>query len=167
MKNGKNTIIGFLVAAIMVMSVGYALLSQQVTINGVAEVSSTWSVGITGITEGIATGGALNKTPSTYTGTTAAFDVSLSAPGDSMTYDITVTNNGSIDAILSAISVTPEEGGSDAINYEVTGVTAGTTTLSAGTTNTITVKVEWDKTAIGVPTVLSKTLTVTLNYVQA
>ncbi|MBS7020558.1 MAG: hypothetical protein KH135_01615 [Firmicutes bacterium] len=166
MKNGKNTVIGFLIASLVVMSVGYALISQQLQVNGTAEVTSTWSVGITAITEGTATGSAENKTPATYTGTTATFDTVLKAPGDSMTYDITVTNNGSIDAVLNAITITPEENGNNAILYEVTGVSAGTTTLEAGTTNTITVKVEWDRNVTEMPTIPTREITVVLNYIQ-
>lgn len=166
MKNGKNTVIGFLIAAIVVMSIGYALVSQQLQVSGVAEVTSTWSVGITAITEGVAVGGATNKTPTSFTGTTATFDTVLKAPGDSMTYDITVTNNGSIDALLNAITITPEENGNKAILYEVTGVSAGNTTLEAGTTNTITVKVEWDKNATEMPTTPTREITVVLNYIQ-
>lgn len=164
-KAGKNTVIGFLVVAILIMAAGYALLSSQLKITGTAEVTSSWNVVITAITEGTAIGTAKNRTPATSTGTTATFDVELQKPGDSMTYDITISNKGSLNAVLDSMVITPGEGGSEAITYSVTGVTEGTR-LDVDTTNTVTVKVEWDDSLSTMPEVTTKTLTVTLNYVQ-
>ena len=61
--------------------------------------------------------------------------------------------------------ITEGIGGSEAITYSVTGVTKGTR-LDVDTTNTVTVKVEWDDSLSTMPEVTNKTLTVTLNYVQ-
>ena len=154
-KAGKNTVIGFLVVAILIMAAGYALLSSQLKITGTAGVTSSWDVSITAITEGTATSN----------GTTATFDVELQKPGDSMTYDITISNKGSLNAVLDSMVITEGIGGSEAITYSVTGVTKGTR-LDVDTTNTVTVKVEWDDSLSTMPEVTNKTLTVTLNYVQ-
>ena len=164
-KAGKNTVIGFLVVAILIMAAGYALLSSQLKITGTAGVTSSWDVSITAITEGTAIGSAINRTPATSNGTTATFDVELQKPGDSMTYDITISNKGSLNAVLDSMVITEGIGGSEAITYSVTGVTKGTK-LDVNTTNTVTVKVEWDDSLSSMPEVTTKTLTVTLNYVQ-
>lgn len=164
--DGKRLLIGTLLITIVIMSIGYAALSQQLNINGTAEISGTWNVAITDITMKGKTGNASEKTAASHTATTATFDVALTAPGDSMTFDVTVTNAGNLDAILDSVVVTPEENGSPAIQYTVTGVTEKTTTLDHGTTNVVTVEVKWDPTATTMPAVLSKTLAVTLNYVQ-
>lgn len=164
-KAGKNTVIGFLVVAILIMAAGYALLSSQLKITGTAGVTSSWDVAITSITEGTAIGSAINRTPSTHTGTTATFDVELQKPGDSMTYDVTISNKGSLNAVLDSMVITEGIGGSEAITYSVTGVTKGTK-LDVNTTNTVTVKVEWDDSLSTMPAVTTKTLTVTLNYIQ-
>ena len=164
-KAGKNTVIGFLVVAILIMAAGYALLSSQLKITGTAGVTSSWNVAITAITEGTAIGTARNRTPASSTGTTATFDVELQKPGDSMTYDVTISNKGSLNAVLDSMVITEGIGGSEAITYSVTGVTKGTR-LDVDTTNTLTVKVEWDDSLSTMPEVTNKTLTVTLNYVQ-
>ena len=164
-KAGKNTVIGFLVVAILIMAAGYALLSSQLKITGTAGVTSSWNVAITSITEGTAIGTASNRTPASSTGTTATFDVELQKPGDSMTYDVTISNKGSLNAVLDSMVITEGIGGSEAITYSVTGVTKGTR-LDVDTTNTVTVKVEWDDSLSTMPEITSKTLTVTLNYVQ-
>ena len=47
----KNVVIGALVIAILIMAIGYALLSQELKVNGSGTISSTWNVGITNIVQ--------------------------------------------------------------------------------------------------------------------
>ena len=162
----KNIIIGALLAAVAIMAVGYSLLAQNLTINGTANITSTWDVQITGITEGEATGGAINKTPASFTGTTATFDVELKNPGDKMIYNITVENKGSLNAKLTGLTVSPEETAETGIYYKVTGVTKNVTTLDAAETNTITVEVGWVATDQTTPEQKTVPLTVNLVYTQ-
>ena len=111
-RDSKNILIGTLLAAVIIMSVGYAALAQRLTINGTATISSEWNVAITDIAEGTKSATAYSKTDPTSTSTTATFDAVLTAPGDSITYDVTVTNSGSLDAVLDSIVVTPQADGS-------------------------------------------------------
>ena len=193
-KEKKNILIGALLVAIIAMAVGYAALAQQLTINGTAQVSSTWDVKFTSISEGTpsnstgVTPTASNKTPAVISGnTTATFDVEFQTPGDTMEYDIIVTNNGSLDAKLANVVATASsaEGSGDlqlteanGINYEITiddqpyasaknTVLAGKPSDSPANTSTIHVKVWWDAAATTVPENAVKKLTVTLEYVQA
>ena len=164
----KNILIGVLLAAVVLMSVGYAALASQLDINGTSAISSKWDVKFTSMTDGVAVGTATNKKPAAFTSTTATFDVELVSPGDSMTYDIVVSNAGTLDAELDSIVGLPTSVPTDAIKYTVTGVSEGDV-LAAGNTTTITVKVEYDSSVDAQPTAeqLSKTLSVTLNYVQS
>ena len=82
----------FLIAAILMMSVGYAALASQLNINGTSGITGNFKVQFTDITEGVAVGSATNKTAASVTDTTATFDVEFVSPGDSMTYKITVKN---------------------------------------------------------------------------
>lgn len=165
--NSKGIIIAVLLVAIVVMSIGYAALTQKLQINGTAEITSTWDVKITGIEVKDKTGAAVEATPATSNGTTATFDVEFTSPGDSITYDVTVTNSGSLDATLASLVSTPQADGSADIIYTVTGVTAGTTEIAAdGGTNVVTVKAEFNPAATTVPTVKTRSLTVDLEYVQ-
>lgn len=164
----KNVLIGVLLAAVVLMSVGYAALASQLQINGTSKISSNWDVKFTSMTDGTAVGGATNKTAATFTSTTATFDVELVSPGDSMTYEIVVTNAGSLDATLESIEGLPTAAEGDAIKYTVTGVSEGDTLSAGGGTATVTVKVEYNSSIKTQPTAeqLSKKLSVTLNYVQ-
>ena len=105
MKDKKKVLIGILSVLVCIMTVGYALLAQELTINGRASIDSTWKVEITNITSKDIVGGAVNKVDPTYTATTANFSVGLTQPGDSITYDITVTNKGTLDAVVESINV--------------------------------------------------------------
>ena len=78
MKDKKKVMIGILSVLVCIMAVGYALLAQELTINGTATIDSTWDVKITGIAQsGEAVGGATSKASPTFTSTTANFSVSL------------------------------------------------------------------------------------------
>ena len=91
MRNKKTIMIGILCTLVAIMTVGYALLAQELNINGRASIDSTWKVEITNITEKDIVGDATSKEVPSYTSTTANFSVGLIQPGDSITYDIEIT----------------------------------------------------------------------------
>lgn len=168
MEKKKNIIIGTLLAAIVLMSVGYAALAQVLTINGTANIDAEWNIEITGITEGTMTG-ATTKTAAS-TATSATFNVDLAYPGAVATYVVDIENKGTIDAILDSITgvdsanaALPAE-----IQYEVTGVAANDALAAKGKAKA-TVTVKWVKSADNtdtIPTTKTKTATINLNYVQ-
>ena len=164
MKNKKTIMIGILCALVCVMAVGYALLAQELNINGRASIDSTWKVEITNITEKDIVGDASSKETPSYTATTANFSVGLIQPGDSITYDIEVTNSGTLDAVLESIDVSMDE--NEAIIYTTSGLKKGAKLTKNGGKNTLTVKVEYNPEVTSQPTNLGKELTVTLNYEQ-
>lgn len=127
-KKSKNIVIIALCITLIFMGVGFAALSQTLTINGTATVTGSWDIKITNIeaVEGkyahtaIASANLANfaatsgskETPATtaptavhgvvggLNSTNATFDVDLNEPGDYVIYKVTVTNNGSITAKL-------------------------------------------------------------------
>ena len=164
----KTKIIAAAFVIVGLASIAYAAFAQILTINGTGTAAGDWDVKITSITQTAATGATENSAP-TFNDTSATFDVDLAYPGASATYNVVVTNSGTIPAELTSI------GGLSAANaaaplylgYTVTGVTAGTTTLAGGgATNTATVKVEWDPTSAPASSGETKTATITLNYDQ-
>ena len=162
----QKIIIGALII-VGLASIAYAAFSQSLTINGTGTTAADWDVKITGITATSANGATQVNGSPTFTATSATFDVELAHPGASAEYQVTVTNNGSIDAKLDSLTdiATINSAAPTDITYTVSGVTASTTTLAAGTTNVVTVKVEWDANST-ITTTQSKSATLTLNYVQ-
>ena len=164
MKDKKKVIIGVLSVLVCIMAVGYALLTQELTINGSASVDSTWRVEITNITSKDVVGGAVNKTDPTYSATTANFSVGLTQPGDSITYDVTITNKGTLDAVVESINV--DKGNNPAIKYTTSGLKRGDKITKNNGTNTLTVKVDYDSSITSQPTSTTNDITVTINYQQ-
>ncbi len=159
-----------LIAALVVVglaSVAYAAFSQVLTISGTGTATGDWDVAITDITQTAATG-ATDATAPSFTGTSASFDVNLAYPGATATYEVTVTNDGSIPAVLTSVDgeSTANAAAPLYITYSVTGVTNGTTLAGGGATNVVVVTVEWDAGSSPGTSGETKTATITLNYDQ-
>ena len=104
-RNQKNILLGSLCALVLVMTVAYAAFSSSLSINGTGATTNNWDIKITNIQSKDIEGSAVDASKS-YTDLTASFSTEFTQPGDSITYDITVTNNGSLDAQLSEINKT-------------------------------------------------------------
>lgn len=181
MKDSKNLVIGLLCAVVCIMAVAYAAFSTTLNINGTATISSEWDVQITNIvcTAAEVEGGKDAVATSSFSGTTATFEMSFNQPGDTGHCDVTITNGGTIPAIVNSISVvaTDKAGASttltdNAIRYSVDGI-AKDTTLAAGATNTYEIDAEFvgledgNGQSVAIPDAATKkTLTVSVEYVQ-
>ena len=158
----KKNIIGLMLILVAVMAVGYAAFSTTLTINGTANISSTWNVLFTEIKQLSKTSGVSEKSLPEASGTTATFDVDLTSPGDSIDYQITIENKGSIDAKIESITAT--ETGSDAIVFEITNIKEGQTLLK-NSSKTFNVKVSY-KDVTDQPNITINKLMVSINCVQ-
>ena len=163
MKDKKKIVIGVLCALVGVMAVGYAALAQQLNITGTASIDSTWKVEITNISERDIVGDATSKEVPSYTATTANFSVGLIQPGDSITYDIEVSNLGTLAAKVDSIDVIMDE--NDAIVYTTEGIKAGDK-LGVDEKDTLSVTVAYDPEVTTQPENTAKDITVSINYVQ-
>ena len=160
----NNLIIGGLCAVVVLMGIGYAAFASQLRINGSSSISSTFNVLITDITSGSIVGGASNASEPTHTNTTATFSTNLESPGDSITYTITVANQGTIDATLSSIDV--NTGNNPAIEFTTSGIEEGDNLLQ-NQTDELYVTVKYSDSVTSQPAITNSTITVTLNYEQA
>ena len=160
----RNYLIVGLCAILVIMGVGYAAFSSQLKITGTSNIDSTWSVKITSITPTDIIGEAKDKPEvTTYTDTTATFGTSLKLPNDSITYNIVIENQGSLDAKLDTISKTDTN--NSAISFVTSGVEEGDL-LKAGEKVTMKVKVTYTP-GDSQPTNLESNLKVELEYSQA
>lgn len=163
MRNKKTIIALALCLGVFFMSVGYSILMSELKINGKANITSTWDIRITGISDGTNVGGAYNIEAPSYTATTAKFNVSLVDPGDSMTYTVTIQNKGTLTGAVSNIDITTS--GTDAIVYTVSGINNGDT-IAAGATKTLTVVAKYNPNVVADPLQRVKKLKVTIDWVQ-
>ena len=162
-KTQRNYIIAGLCMILVIMGVGYAAFQSQLKISGTSNITSNWSVKITDIQSKVVSGTPSNISEPTHTDTTATFKTKLVLPNDTMQYDITVSNEGDIDAKLDKITV--PESNNPAIGFEITGIREGTL-LKAGNTALLTVIVKYNDVTEQ-PDDLTADLEVTLDYSQA
>jgi hypothetical protein len=170
MRDKKNLFIILLFALVVVMGVGYAALSQQLAINGTANISASWDVKITNITTKSLVGAIVEAGYPTHSVTDASFDVNLEYPSASATFDITVENTGTIDAVLDSITGVTEANANIPlyISYATTGISEGSSLNAGAGPQTLTVTVTWDAAETTVPAgIITKAATIHLNYVQA
>ena len=160
----RNYIIAGLCMILVIMGVGYAAFQSQLRISGTSNISSNFLVRITDIQSTVLNGQASDAQTPSHTETTATFKTNLVSPGDAMRYDITVANEGSIDAVLNSIDVNTGE--NDAITFETSGIKEGDALLKS-TTDVLTVVVRYNSSVTSQPESTESTITVTLNYGQS
>ena len=111
MKDNKKMLYGLVIGAFILsivgISIGFAAMSTELSINGTTDVvPATWKIKfqnlskVTGSDDLIAT--APQITSDTHIGN---YSLKLSRPGDKVAYKFEVTNNGNIDAELTSFTV--------------------------------------------------------------
>ena len=160
----RNIIIGSLCAIVLLMAVGSAAFQTVLNIEGTSNITSSWDIKITNVTSKNIKGTASNNGDPTWENLSATFKTNLQAPGDSIEYDITVTNNGNLNAKLDKYKLTDTN--NEAIKFTQTGLTNGDV-LTAGSTKTFTVKVEYLSIVSEQPSKVTSSLTITLDYSPA
>ena len=161
----RNYIIIGLCAILVIMGVGYAAFSSQLKITGTSNIDSTWDVQITDIQSSVVVGTPTNQIEPTHDKLSATFHTKLYKPNDTMKYDITVSNLGSLDAKLDKINV--PENSSSAISYKVTGIKEGDL-LKSNETALLTVTVKYNNvTSQPSQEELNINFNITLEYSQA
>ena len=149
------------VLLIFVMSLGYAALSQHMDIDGIAQIDRNWIVKITNVTSAVTNSGVDNS--KVYVGTTVTVDATLPTATSTVTYTVTLSNEGNIPAKLSTIEKIEDENYS--IIYEISGVKESYTILNPGETNTVKVTLKYQS---GVENIgnTNKELMLTFNYIE-
>lgn len=148
---------------VILMTTGYAILTQVITVDGTIAVERDWDVRITGITDGTPTGAAANQQAPVFDDTTATFSALLYNKGDSMTYKVTIENFGSWDAKVDTITITDSQ--NPAVKFTVSGITEGDV-ITSGSIHEVIVKVEYDSTFDGVIENNVGSLTMNVTYIE-
>lgn len=98
-----------IIIAVIGLSVGFAAFSATLTINGTGTVkASSWQVRFENLSAVAKTGTATEVTaPTINTNDTniGDYSVTLTTPGDSISYTFDVANNGTFDAEVTAITI--------------------------------------------------------------
>ena len=154
----KSIMIIVLCFVLLLMAVGYAALSQRLTIGGTAKMQGVWDVRITNIQLSRKTGLAKDNSHK-YENLSASFQTETLAPGDMLEYTVSVSNRGNIDAKVSEINATLD--GPEAIKYTVEGIKKGDI-IKEGVTKEVIITIKFDENATVIPS--NKTSTLNINF---
>ncbi len=112
MKSERQTKILSVIAILLAvggLSIGFAALSQDLTIGGTADVKgSSWDVHFENLQNTATLGDAVVNTAPTIAASTTHigdFDISLTSPLDSVTYTFDVVNDGTFEAKISSLVI--------------------------------------------------------------
>ena len=106
-KKNKKSYVWLAVFALIGITIGYAVLSTTLNINGKSTISkNTWDVHFDNINVTDESVEAV-KLPTIEDDTTVDFEIALNMPGDFYEFTVDVVNNGTIDAMIESINKTP------------------------------------------------------------
>lgn len=179
-KNTQMFVIAILAVAVLTMSVGFAVFTQTLDINGnVTVASSKWSIAFD-TSSYVESDGSVAVSNKTLDGTSMTYNVTLTKPGDFYEFTVNVKNTGTFDANLTGISMsalTTEQAKylTYEITYNGTKYTANATGLSValaktGGVATVKVRVQYiqPEASADLPsTQVTVPLTASLTYSQA
>lgn len=107
-RNIRNIIIFSLFTLVIFMGVGFAYMTQQLNVNGVANIDdASWDINIDSIEKTNQLHGATGEAEIDDSKKSVNFNVNLFAPGDSLTYTIIIKNSGNIPAKVESIFESP------------------------------------------------------------
>ena len=164
MKNKKYFIIFILLLAISIMSIVYASFTSNIKIMGTATINSEWNVKVTDIKVLEASQGVNTGSP-TFTNTEVNFNTGLVKPGDEVKYQVTIANQGNINAKLDNVlfmSNEPEE--ECPILFETSELAK---TLDVGEETSFTITIKYKDNVTGMPEITTKSITGFISYVQS
>ena len=161
----QRIIIGTLCSVLVGLAIGYAVLSEQLNIQGTGSVISNFQILFTKIEEGTMNG-AKTIQKEIVGDTTANFIIDLKSPGSTGEYIITVENRGNIDAYVKDIKGVVDSNKKEPkdIQFSIDGLKVNDK-LKARETKTFKVKVNWDSNSTSIPET-SKDLSLTIDFVQ-
>ena len=171
MRNKKRNKYLLLLALLLLVTVGYALISTTLKINGTATVTKqTWNVywGVPTVTEGSVTTTVPTRTQDSGdpANTKLVWTTTLDLPGDFYEFTVDAVNAGTIDVMITGINNTVTPTLPDYIKYDVTyadGVAIGENHLLAKqtganpTTEKYKVRVYYDEAAATASTINNMT----------
>ena len=163
-KNKKYLLIGLIVICIFLMlGLGYALLSQNLEIQGTGIITSDWNILITDIVTKDKSNTASNVTEPTHSGTSATINAKFELPGDFISYDITVANQGTLNAVLDSIKIKMKD--QDVFLFDVKGIQSGEE-LNVDEEKTFTLTIRYNENITDNPDITNIDLSMDLDYLQ-
>jgi len=138
----RKRIIIILCFLLLLMTVGYATFQTKIKVTGNTKITSNWDIRITNVTEANKTGNGESTNVPMWTNLTAYMEADLYAKGDSVEYDVTIENKGTLDAELENI-ISKVKSNNEAVKISFSGYAKGEK-LYKNTKKLIKVKIEYN-----------------------
>ena len=158
----RNIVIANLLCILLLMTIGYSAFSSKLDIKGSSMVTSKWDIEITNLLVKQELGEATNKAHS-YDKLSADMEADFYLPGDEITYEVTVSNLGSLDAVLDSIKINMDS--QDVIQFKVDGIMSGDV-LKQGESTKFDVIMKYNENITTQPDLESVNFGMNLNYLQ-
>ncbi len=169
-KTGKVSakLITILLILFLVVTGAITTFAQSVSsdIFKVQTNNNDWDISFTKVVQDKITGNAKEIKTVSYTNTSASFYVNLSGNGDSISYDFTVSNNGSLDAKVESIYIVPANKEDDALLFYTSNLNKDDV-IKAGDSKNLKVSVNFNPNYKGDNINLEKNVQIWVNFVQA
>lgn len=166
-KSSANKLVIILVALGALLTMWYTTFAQPLAYNAkqmkLQSNNGSWDIRFTDMYQKRKIGEAKEISNPSYSSTKASFYISLSNPGDEITYNLTIKNAGTLNAKVLSIYIMPENRDDDPILYYVSGIAVGDE-LNAGESTNMTVTAKYNEN-INSSNIL-KNVSVIVNYVQ-
>lgn len=149
MKKQNIAIIG-VIAFVLAVAVGYALFSETINVNGTANAKGNFDVEFTSVGTPTCEGYSKDCTAANLASIAAdknSLTVTvkdLTYPGAYVEIPVTITNQGSIPAVLKSINETGLTNNAS-IKVSYSGIAASDTPIASKGTQSMKIRVEWDE----------------------
>lgn len=166
-RSRKKYIILMYVVVISLVSIGYATLQKTLSIQGTADITTTFDVRITNIY--MSSKANATNISTKYSANSGTINVELNKAGGYGSYRVTVKNNGNFDVIINKISGITEANNTEPkdVTVSISGITEGTTTIAAGSSINFYIRVDWSSSVSTTSTAESKVINFSVQCQQA
>ena len=162
MRRKKNLLIITLCLILLVMGIGYSAFQSKLEINSSSTVTSNWDIEITNVAFKSKVGYA-EEVASSFDKTSANVSASFTSPGDTIVYDVTVSNKGSINAVLDYIKIKMSE--QDIIHFKIDGINSNEV-IKKGEEKTFTLTMTYNENITSQPNITSTDFNMDLSFLQ-
>ncbi len=163
-KRKRSIVIVSLCAVLLLMTVGYAAFNTLLDIAGTSSITSNWEIKITDVKRTNITNMAEEVNDPVWSDLTASMEANLYQKGDSVEYDVTIENKGTLDAELADVEQITLSN-HDAIKITTSGYEKGEI-LTRDNSKIIKVKIEYNPDFTGVPEIGSSEVKISFTFKQ-
>lgn len=168
-KMKKNYVIGLCLLVVLSLGIAYAIMSETINIQGTVSADATLDIEVTDSKIKSQVGTNTSSTNISSDGNSVTIDVpELEYPGATVTYTVSLENNGTLDAKLKEINTVGLSNEGD-LQISYSGITAGEsgTIVEAENANTVNfdITMKWDEDST--TTFTDQAYSIELNFEQS